>query len=193
MLSEATFQVRVNERRDLTIIIDANESAAPYQRQIAETVGKLLRDQPPSSNPRICFLGSSQIYPGRQWSTRSAEWLRDRGTGISLIAPVLRAIGSEAGDLVVLGAGPIFDLEDWLEGPAWHRRSSEHSLNRSRRTESVLRKCRGAKSQCSLTVAIARWSARMGLADLYRPGGTTIVTASIATYTKYGLRRAVGI
>jgi hypothetical protein len=100
------------------LVLDVSESAqkiAPYLRSLTEGVLELM---PPSSQPRIFFLGNSQPHQPDQFAIQIDNWFRQNAGRGSFIGPVFEAL-ADAPDAVVAvaGAGPIFDLPDWRGHP----------------------------------------------------------------------------
>ena len=97
------------------LVLDVSESAqkiAPYLRSLAEGVLELM---PGPCQPRIFFLGNPKPYSPDDFQANSEELLRQNAGRGSFITPVFESLADEPDIMVaVAGAGPIFDLADWI-------------------------------------------------------------------------------
>ncbi|MGH6907985.1 MAG: hypothetical protein ACRERU_19025 [Methylococcales bacterium] len=67
---------------------------------------------------QIYFLGNPQPYSAHNLATQAPAWFKANSLRASLISPVLEILSAmEDTSLVVLGDGPIYDLEDWRDSP----------------------------------------------------------------------------
>ena len=107
---------------EAVVMLDASHSARPHQRKIFELAQHVLGQLPGSVGRKLYFLGNSEPYDPAQLSTRSAQWLHENFGRTSLLGPVMRRLDPSAPTkIIVLGAGRIFDLDDWAEHPLFAR------------------------------------------------------------------------
>ncbi len=103
-------------------MLDASHSARPHHRRILELTQHILGQLPGSVGRQLYFLGNQQAYDPAQLCTRSSQWIGENLGRASLLGPVMRRLDPSAPTkIVVLGAGRIFDLDDWVEHPLFAR------------------------------------------------------------------------
>jgi hypothetical protein len=117
-LKEIEIQVRVEAAAKVVFVLDASESAEKYQEAIVSLAQAVLRNLPAKVERTLYFLGNSTAYDLTGLAACSAQWFRDNRRRVSLITPVFEQLTcSEDFCVVVIGAGHIFDLEDWEGTP----------------------------------------------------------------------------
>lgn len=110
----ATFSAEGFNR--VTFILDASDAAQAFHAATIALVSKVLFLLPASVERRIYFLGDPGEYPAYDFDRKAAQWFKKNRKRASLVTPVLEAL--DRGDksiLVIIGAGAVFDLEDWAE------------------------------------------------------------------------------
>ncbi len=102
----------------LALVLDASESAEAAQAAISTLVTGLLTALPARVACSLYFLGGAAPYSPGDFPLKAAGWFREnRGRG-SILAPVAAALDTQPDTpIVIIGAGPIFDLEDWADTP----------------------------------------------------------------------------
>jgi hypothetical protein len=101
----------------LALILDASESAAACRQEIIDLANRLLAGLPARVERSLYFLGNPRPYPASQFSARAVQWFTENRGRASLIGPVFETIDPRAHvNVVVIGSGRVFDLEDW-SGP----------------------------------------------------------------------------
>ncbi|OPZ81896.1 MAG: hypothetical protein BWY76_02885 [bacterium ADurb.Bin429] len=102
----------------LALVLDASESAEQAQAEISTLVTGVLTALPARVACRLFFLGNAMPYSPGDFPLKAAGWFREnRGRG-SILAPVAAVLDSQPEmPVVIIGAGPIFDLEDWADTP----------------------------------------------------------------------------
>ncbi len=116
MLVEGGLRLEITERCRALLIVDASESAAEHRERIARLVAQVLSELPADAEITLNFLGSSERRPAGAFSARASEWLDANRTRASLLTPNLSVLPEAAPPpVVIVGSGPIYDLEDWSE------------------------------------------------------------------------------
>ena len=105
----------------IALVLDASRTSQDQEAacQIEQTTSALLRHVPRDAQVGLYFLGSHNRYdPGRR-DMDGESWWRQESGNISLLGPPVEAIqqhsDSERLRIVVLGAGPVYDLTDFVE------------------------------------------------------------------------------
>lgn len=119
---ESIVRLEGDPGEDLILILDASESATPQRGAIIRLCLETLAELPAAVRVRIYFLGNPQAYSAPDLDAQAPAWFADNAPRASLIGPVLEALSPEEdATLVVLGDGPIYDLDDWRDTPFWQR------------------------------------------------------------------------
>jgi len=113
------------ERLDLPrglIILDVSRVAERLWPVFFSLLEGLTESLPATSWPDICFLGDTTRYPLRQFLD-AAESLHSANSGRGrVIGPLFHRLEvSPPTSIVLIGCGPIVDLEDWYEMPLLQR------------------------------------------------------------------------
>lgn len=104
------------------LILDASESAAPQQEAIIALTQAVLSTLPAGMDCALYFLGNPAPYPPSNLAGRAGRWFQENRGRASLVTPVWEALPlAEPAKIVIIGAGPIFDLEDWQGTPLAQR------------------------------------------------------------------------
>jgi len=137
-LCEKNVMIRAEAFGKVIFILDASESALTHQREIITLVGGVLGQLPAETDREIYFLGNPETYSPDDFATHAGQWFQENRGRASLITPVWenlappspltpqiwgeggqeRGRGRGRGDgatIVIIGAGRIFDLQDWRE------------------------------------------------------------------------------
>lgn len=102
----------------IALVLDASESAQPYWPEIKQLAQTLVQRLSGRERCQVFFFGNPQAHDTKDFSTQSESWYQANHRRASLITPVYEALKENAEiKIVALGAGPIFDLEDWLDTP----------------------------------------------------------------------------
>jgi hypothetical protein len=100
------------------LVLDASAASRqlwPYLRSLTEGV---LEAMPPSSQPRLFFLGNPQPYAPRDFRARAEDWCAGNAGRARIIGLIFERLAEEPGTTVaVVGGGRIFDLADWRGHP----------------------------------------------------------------------------
>jgi len=111
-----------NPKLLLVLIADASESAAPFWSQTAKAIAGLIGTLPAESVSDVYLLGTSLRWEASEWRVDMPLPLQARNSG-SFVAPVmdaLRLARKNPQAIVVVGAGEVFDLADWVgSGATW--------------------------------------------------------------------------
>ena len=100
------------------LIADGSDSGLPVWQQTARTVSALLTALPPAATAGVFLLGSALHWAPGAW--RPDLTLAPHQRGGSFLAPILGGLPRQPGICIVVGAGEVFDLQDWSRnGAAW--------------------------------------------------------------------------
>ena len=100
---------------EVALVLDASGSAAPFREEIVRAARGVLQQLPGETPRRIFFLGNPSPYDASGLDRESGRWFAENEGRTSLIGPVFRALATKPGvAALVLGAGRVFDLDDWL-------------------------------------------------------------------------------
>lgn len=100
------------------LIADGSESSLPVWEQTTQVVSALLAALPPAAAAGVFLLGSTLRWAPDVW--RSDLTLAPHQRGGSFLAPILLSLPREPSICIVIGAGEVFDLEDWSRnGARW--------------------------------------------------------------------------
>jgi len=116
----------------ISLIVDASESAAPFWKETAQTVADLIKMLPQDAVEGIYLLGSAVRWTSAQWHEALPFPVAARKGG-SFITPICtgwQQLHFDPTAAVIIGAGEVFDLLDWVEkGEEWLLiRTDEDSL-----------------------------------------------------------------
>jgi hypothetical protein len=112
----ATFDAEGYNR--IAIILDASDVAREHQADITALVKGVLFRLPASVERKLYFLGNPEAYPVHRFDMRAAQWFQENWQRASLVTPILETFGADDKMmLVIVGSGPVFDLEDWIATP----------------------------------------------------------------------------
>jgi hypothetical protein len=101
----------------VTLLLDASESASARQDEIVSLAQGILTGLPVGVGRALYFLGNPTPYAPEQLAARSSPWFIENRRRASLVTPVWDVLPDEPGVVVVIGAGPLYDLPDWAETP----------------------------------------------------------------------------
>ena len=124
-LEEYHAQVQLAGWLKLVLVVDASESAQPVQPQIAALVAQLMPMLPVESQITLYFLGNPAPYPANRFAARAPSWFEENRSRASLISPIWEQLYDpamhQAPTTVVIGAGSVYDIEDWQGTPLLDR------------------------------------------------------------------------
>jgi hypothetical protein len=102
----------------LALVLDASESAESAQGAISTLVLGVLASLPARVACSLYFLGNPAPYPAGDFALKASRWFgENRGRG-SILAPVAEVLaGQSETPVVLIGAGQVYDLEDWAGTP----------------------------------------------------------------------------
>lgn len=118
---EKWFRFEVPTQSSVVIVLDASGSASQAWRRISRFAEDLAARLSSSARVAVMFLGGAQHYPGAQLARQAERWRDQNALRASLIGPVFEQLEKGGAAAVILGAGPIFDLEDWMGTPVMRR------------------------------------------------------------------------
>lgn len=100
----------------VALVLDASESAhARWQAILVLALG-VLDSLPASADAEVYFLGNPKPYSVADLRVNAAACFEENRQRASLIAPVWAGTRPGGGRTwAVIGSGPVFDLEDWIE------------------------------------------------------------------------------
>lgn len=111
-----------HSKNNLILIADATESAARFWRDTTRVVADLIAALPESSVNGVHLLGTSFRWSAEEWHAELPlpPQAKDSGSFVAPIMSALRAAQRAAHAIVIVGAGEVYDLADWVNyGAAW--------------------------------------------------------------------------
>lgn len=106
----------------IVLIADATESAAPFWSQTAKTIADLINTLQAEVLGGVYLLGTRVCLDPVDWHTNMTIPSEAKGSG-SFLAPVMSALRMrriKPQTIIIVGAGEIFDLVDWVSnGMRW--------------------------------------------------------------------------
>ena len=121
-LREAYASLKATGFGRIIFVLDASESAAPYQSAIISLLQEVLSALPARVERALYFLGNASSYSPHSFASRAARWCRENQRRASLVTPIWDGLGQDdRSTIVVIGSGRVFDLEDWAETPLARR------------------------------------------------------------------------
>lgn len=121
-LTEYQAELRVAGAGRVALVLDASESAARDQQRVLSLATDLLSALPASVERLLFFLGNPTPYSADLLAARGSQWCAENRNRASLVTPIFERLSRDAGTAVLLiGAGPVYDLEDWQDTPLAQR------------------------------------------------------------------------
>ncbi len=103
------------------VVLDASTSAEPHWDAIQAFTSQLLEALPRREHA-LYFLGNPEQYAVAELARYAATWFEANRRRVSLVTPLFEQLqDSGAQTVVVLAAGRLFDIEDWLGTPLMER------------------------------------------------------------------------
>jgi len=96
------------------IILDASDSADEYWDKIIVIARAIINRFEASLKKEFFILGNSKSFREDQLDFPSGLKKENRYRG-SFISPIMEKIEGPVGRIIIIGAGPIYDIEDWIE------------------------------------------------------------------------------
>lgn len=107
-----TLQVSPDEvGRSVALVL----SAASNPEEVAAVASSVIQSLPARVTCEVYFLGNPSPYSARTFGVRSAHWFSENATRASVVGPLMRRLGGTESTIALIGSGPVFDLEDWLD------------------------------------------------------------------------------
>lgn len=119
---ETYWKFELPKNQILTLVVDCSESAQVHLNDIQALVKKLINTLPRAYWGPVFFLGSQEIYTIEDLETNMAALMTQHQSRISLFSPIAHRLLSKSlkSQIVIIGNGLIFDLEDWLDKFDFH-------------------------------------------------------------------------
>jgi hypothetical protein len=122
MLTETWVEINVPRAVNLALVLDASESAQVHWREILRFVKELAARLRGSSQCRIYFLGDTEPHTIDDFESQHNPLFARHRQRASVLGPLLELLSDNVKTLcIVLCAGRIFDLEDWIGTPIAER------------------------------------------------------------------------
>jgi len=112
-LRSGWFELELSQGGKVALVLDAARLRGEDRRVAIGLVEELLSRLPASLTSDVFFLGNANSYPPGQFAQRANHWFDQNQRRVSLIAPVAESLSHEHTDVVVLGAGRVYDLPDY--------------------------------------------------------------------------------
>lgn len=118
VLKEVWSRVELSNKPRLALVLDVSESADAHWPHILRLALDFLERVPEKCRCLIYFLGDDQPYTKDTLCRESARLYDDHRGRVSVISPLLEGSSEEQETVyIVLCAGRIYDLEDWVGTP----------------------------------------------------------------------------
>lgn len=119
---ERWLTLRLESSGRIAFVLDASESAQPHREGISRLTLDLLNVLPKTRQAQVFFLGNAEPLAAAEFARQGRRWYQANSGRASIISPVFERLQKEEDTtVVVLGAGKIFDLEDWRDTPLLQR------------------------------------------------------------------------
>ncbi|NIM13842.1 MAG: hypothetical protein GTO45_17500 [Candidatus Aminicenantes bacterium] len=114
-MNERFFRLSLDAHNRLVIVLDASESAHEQWEEILSLASNTINKLPTHIDKRLFFLSNSQEYNFNNLNHEAKNWREENLSRGSFITPVIKSLGQCTGKIIIIGSGPVYDLEDWLE------------------------------------------------------------------------------
>jgi hypothetical protein len=121
MLTEIWIEINLPRAVNVALVLDASESTQMHWREILSFANDLTARLRRSSQCQIYFLGDTTPYTIDDLESQHSRLFSRHRLRASVVGPLLELLSGEETLCIVLGAGPIFDLEDWIGTPIAER------------------------------------------------------------------------
>jgi hypothetical protein len=115
VMNERFFQLAADAHNSLVFVLDASESAQEQWEGILSLASDTANKLPAHIDKRLFFLSNSQEYSFNNLNHEAKKWKEENLSRGSFITPVIKSLDKYTDKIVIIGSGPIYDLEDWLE------------------------------------------------------------------------------
>ncbi len=116
-LNSGCFSTGAGTGAKVAIVLDAARTPAPERNRVIGLIDEVLSRLPAIYDREIYFLGNPQPYLARRFNHEAQKWFEMNSSRVSLVTPVLETICRGSPLVVIVGAGHVFDLADWLNQP----------------------------------------------------------------------------
>lgn len=113
MLEHGFSELNLKVSKDVVVALDASESAGAYQDEICRVALQLIENQHSYTTISLFFLGNPEAYDARELKRNAKTWWQQNRSRGSFIRPIMERM--PASDVVVIGSGAVYDLDDWWE------------------------------------------------------------------------------
>lgn len=114
-MNERFFRLSLDTHNSLVIVLDASESAQEQWEEILSLANNTVNKLPAHIDKRLFFLSNSQEYNFNDLNYEAKNWREENLSRGSFITPVIKSLDKNSGKIIIIGFGPVYDLEDWLE------------------------------------------------------------------------------
>ncbi|VTS08438.1 hypothetical protein [Tuwongella immobilis] len=112
-MEEAWFEFRIGELPKACLLLDISERTQPFVFVLRSILQGICEMIPEAAWPEVGFLGDSVRYSPRMLLLRGDRFFTENLGRCRVLGPSLRDL-TEPRSVVILGSGPILDLDDWL-------------------------------------------------------------------------------
>jgi hypothetical protein len=119
VLAEGSGHLAVNAIENVAVVVDASESAKGQKEVILELALRYLDGLPANVERKLYFLSNPEALDAASLPQNAEVWWRQKGRRGSFITPILERVKDSR--VVVIGSGPIHDLEDWKDDKVMSR------------------------------------------------------------------------
>ncbi len=106
----------------VAVVLDVARSSSDHWPDLARMARYLIDEVVGPSDHGVYFLGSAERLPADRFATSQHAWHQQHQGRARLLGPTFEALQADPGcTVVVLGAGPLLDLADWVGEPVLKR------------------------------------------------------------------------
>lgn len=141
-MEEAFCKLTLRSKGKVALVLDASESAEDDWGEILKMARYLLDNLGADVGREIYFLGNRKAYAPSHLVRSSYQWRKENLKRGSFITPIFKHLSPDTDRVLVIGTGPIYDLEDWQEDPLFAKllliRMGDRPLQQEEMAEEVV-------------------------------------------------------
>jgi len=141
-MEEAFCKLTLRSKGKVALVLDASESAEDHWDEILELARYLLDNLGSDVEREIYFLSNGKVYAPSHLARSSHQWRKENLKRGSFITPIFEHLSPDTDRVLVIGTGPIYDLEDWQKDPLFAKllliRVNDRPLQQEEMAEEVV-------------------------------------------------------
>jgi hypothetical protein len=115
MLEEFCARLNIGALNTVAVVLDASQSARGCWEDALRIAGHLFENLPADTGKGLYFLSNAREYDFARLARNATRWQKENSSRGSFITPVLEQLSKDIGQVIIIGSGYIYDLEDWQE------------------------------------------------------------------------------